>query len=118
MHLTNRKQSVQESILASAEEALKVEKKLSLHLGGYQKRSKMLQGKILEADEALRKAVYALEGFKTLAVSEEVTIQRRLDALREEVAFVSKREREAQDLYRKRQEELRVLVGDGTNGYH
>ena len=102
--------------MASADSALKLEKKLALHLGGYQKRAKMLAGKITEADEALRKAEGALSGFKTLAISEEVAIQRRLEALREEVGFVNRREREAQELFRRTREE--VLGLGGTNGYH
>jgi pre-mRNA-splicing factor CDC5/CEF1 len=116
--MSNASKSIQDSIVASAETALKLEKKLALHLGGYQKRAKMLSGKIVEADEALRKAEYALGGFKTLAISEEVAIQRRLESLREEVGFVSRREREAQELYRRTREELNGFLADGTNGYH
>jgi pre-mRNA-splicing factor CDC5/CEF1 len=42
-----------------------------------------------------------------LQISEEAAIQRRLEGLRDEVNFVSKREREAQEVYRGRLEELR-----------
>ncbi len=84
----------------------------------------MLRQKISEVSEALDKATFSLDSFKTLQISEEAAISRRLEALREEVAFVSKREREAQDLYRVRKEELTVLNAElarldgGTNGYH
>ena len=91
-----------------------MEKKLSLHLGGYQKRQKLLKDKITGAADALEKAKNALGGFKTLAISEEVAVTRRLDALREEVGFVSKREREAQDAYRRVKSELDTLRGGGT----
>lgn len=104
--------------MASAEQGAKLEKKLALHLGGYQKRQKMLKDKTGEAAEALEKARIALSGFRTLAISEDVAISRRLEALREEVGFVSRREREAQEEYRKAREELSALRGEGVNGYH
>lgn len=110
-------QNVQESIVAAAEKGNKIEKKLKLHLGGYQQRAKTLRQKILEASEALDKATTSLDSFRTLQISEEAAISRRLESLRAEVGFVSKREREAQDLYRARKEELTSLSMP-TNGYH
>lgn len=110
-------QNVQDSIVAAAEKGNKMEKKLALHLGGYQNRAKMLRQKIGEASEALGKATHSLDSFRTLQISEEAAISRRLEGLRSEVEFISKREREAQDLYRARMEELTSL-GAGTNGYH
>ncbi|KAF4342927.1 pre-mRNA-splicing factor cef-1 [Fusarium beomiforme] len=110
--------AVQDSIMASAEAGAKLEKKLSLHLGGYMKRQKMLRDKMGDASEALEKARVALAGFKTLAISEDVAIERRLSALREEVGFVNRREREAQENYRKAKEELDALMATGVNGVH
>ena len=104
--------------MATAEQGAKLEKKLALHLGGYQKRQKMLREKIAEAAAALDKATSALRGFETLAVSEDVAVDRRLAALREEVGFVSRREREAQEEYRKAKEELDGMRANGMNGYH
>jgi pre-mRNA-splicing factor CDC5/CEF1 len=96
-----------------------MEKKLALHLGGYQNRAKTLRLKIAEAAEALSKATISLDSFRTLQISEEAAISRRLEGLRAEVEFVSRKEREAQDLYRARREELSGLsVGAGTNGWH
>ncbi|KAF6801172.1 pre-mRNA splicing factor [Colletotrichum sojae] len=110
--------SIQDSIVEAAETGIKLEKKLGLHLGGYQKRQAMLKNKIGDAAEALEKATHALAGFKTLAISEEVAIQRRLGALRDEVAFVSRREREAQEAYRRARDELDALrAGDDVNGH-
>lgn len=103
--------------MAAAEKGNKSEKKLALHLGGYQQRAKTLRQKIGEAAEALSKASYSLDAFKTLQISEEVAISRRLEDLRERVGFVSKREREAQQLYKTRKEELTDLT-DGVNGFH
>ncbi|PSS16679.1 hypothetical protein M430DRAFT_140952 [Amorphotheca resinae ATCC 22711] len=109
--------NVQDSIVSAAEKGNKMEKKLALHLGGYQQRAKMLRQKVSEASEALGKATYSLDSFRTLQISEEAAIARRLEGLRSEVEFVSRREREAQDLYRARKEELTGL-SNGTNGYH
>lgn len=77
----------------------------------------MLRQKIIEASDALNKATNSLDSFKTLQISEEAAISRRLDGLRSEVEFVSRREREAQDLYKARREEL-ISLSDGINGYH
>ncbi|KAE9371176.1 hypothetical protein N431DRAFT_376611 [Stipitochalara longipes BDJ] len=109
--------NIQDSIVAAAEKGTKMEKKLTLHLGGYQNRAKILRQKIAEASEALTKATISLDSFRTLQVSEEAAISRRLEGLRSEVEFVSRREREAQDLYRARREELTSLSA-GTNGWH
>ncbi|KAN0096114.1 pre-mRNA splicing factor component domain containing protein [Hyaloscypha variabilis] len=109
--------NIQDSILATAEKGTKMEKKLTLHLGGYQNRAKILRQKIAEASEALTKATISLDSFRTLQISEEAAISRRLEGLRGEVEFVSRREREAQDLYRARKEELTSLSA-GTNGWH
>lgn len=78
----------------------------------------MLKDKISDATDALEKARNALSGFKTLAISEDVAIDRRLESLREEVMYVTKREREAQEEYRKARDELSALREDGRNGYH
>ncbi|SPQ25155.1 c23925db-dd2c-45e9-90b2-105805b7952b [Thermothielavioides terrestris] len=91
--------SALESLLASAEKGNKLEKKLALHLGGYRRRADALRARAQEAHAALEKARHALAGFRVLRASEQAALQRRLAALRAEVAFVSTREREAQELY-------------------
>lgn len=78
----------------------------------------MLRQKITEASVALEKATDTLDSFKTLQIAEEAAVGSRLEVLRDEVGFISKREREAQDLYRTRKEELNALTEVGTNGYH
>ncbi|KAL1837298.1 hypothetical protein VTJ49DRAFT_4041 [Mycothermus thermophilus] len=107
MHATL--ESTLESLLASAEKGNKLEKKLALHLGGYKNRAETLRTKIADAHVALEKARNALSGFRVLQASEEQAIQRRLGALRAEVAFLSTREREAQEMYRRVKEELEEL---------
>ena len=71
-----------------------------------------------EAAEALEKAQFALQAFKTLQISEEIAIKSRREALMEEVNFISRREREAQEMYREAKEELDGLLEGGVNGYH
>lgn len=115
LHLLTPRQDVQEAIISSAEKGSKLEKKLALHLGGYKNRGEMLRKKIGEAAEALAKAQDALSGFRTLSASEQVAIGRRLGSLREEVNFLSRREREAQELYRKNREELLGLTANGES---
>lgn len=107
---------VEDKIVADAEKGNKLEKKLALHLGGYHQRAKTLRSKIVEAGEALEKAKIGLDTFRTLQVAEEGAIPARLEKLREEVGFVSRREREAQDLFRERREELEGL--GVVNGVH
>lgn len=113
--------NVQASLLATAERGNKLEKKLALHYGGYQNRAKMLRTKIIEASAALEKSKDELDAFRTLHISEESAISRRLEKLRDDVAFVLKREREAQEIYRTRKEELDELVAGtvgAVNGWH
>ncbi|KAL3453160.1 hypothetical protein BJX65DRAFT_292912 [Aspergillus insuetus] len=107
--------NVQASLLATAEQGNKLEKKLALHYGGYQNRAKLLRTKITEAHTALEKSKDELDAFRTLQISEEAAVSRRLEKLREDVAFVMRREREAQEQYRTRKEELDELVA-GTGG--
>ncbi|KAL3467414.1 hypothetical protein BJX64DRAFT_274076 [Aspergillus heterothallicus] len=109
--------NVQASLLATAEQGNKLEKKLALHYGGYQNRAKMLRTKIIEAHTALEKSKDELDAFRTLQISEEAAVSRRLEKLREDVAFVMRREREAQEQYRSRKKELDELVAVKRRGY-
>lgn len=117
LSIANIIQNIQDSIMTDAEKGNKIEKKLAVHLGGYQQRAKTLRSKIVEAADALEKARVSLDTFRTLQIAEEAAIPRRLESLREEVNLVSKREREAQEVYRTRKEELEGL-SNGVNGYH
>ncbi|KAL8678875.1 MAG: hypothetical protein Q9186_004810 [Xanthomendoza sp. 1 TL-2023] len=110
--------TMQSSIVADAEKGNRLEKKIALLNGGYQQRAKMLRQKIVEASEALGKEKISLDTFRTLQIAEEAALPRRLEALREEYVVVQKREREAQELYRSRKEELASLSGGLVNGFH
>ena len=110
-------EEIQETMIASAEKGSKLEKKLNLHLGGYKQRAETLRKKIGETATELEKATNALHAFEIMTSSEEVAVKNRLAALRDEVSFVSRREREAQEVYRRNQEELSALRAGGANGF-
>lgn len=113
--------NVQGSLLSTAERGNQLEKKLALHYGGYQNRAKMLRNKISEASSALEKAKEELDAFRSLQIAEESALPRRLERLRDEVGFVMRREREAQEVYRSRKDELDELVAsmeEMVNGWH
>ena len=63
-----------------------------------------------EASAALDTAREGLDTAQTALVGEEAAVGRRLEGLRDEVAAVSRREREAQEAYRAQRDELDALV--------
>lgn len=69
-------------------------------------REALLIKKILEASEAIKQTQIDLSSFRTLQISETEAIPRRLGSLRTEATFVERRERDAQEVYRKRKEEI------------
>ena len=77
--------------------------------GGYLERQKRLRAKIGELGGFLDQSKLDLEVSRLALVAEEAEIASRSEGLREEVAFVAKREREAQEEYRVRKEELDEL---------
>lgn len=108
--------TLEDAITATAEKGNELEKKLAKVHGGYQNRAKMLRTKITEAAEQLEKTRISLNDSLNAQVAEDAAIARRLERLREEVGVVSRREREAQEEYRRVKEELESLPA--TNGYH
>lgn len=99
-------QHLHSTLLASASTGNALEKKLALHLGGYQSRAKTLRAKIVEAAAALEAESIKLDSCRTLQIAEEAALPRRLERLEEEVRFVKGREREAQEAFRLRRDEL------------
>ena len=75
-----------------------------------------MRQKIVEAAEALESEKIKLDTFRTLQIAEEAALPNRLEKLREEVAFVKKREIEAQELYRIRKDELDHLKASVPTG--
>lgn len=107
----------QESIIANAEHANRLEKTLARHHGGYMQRSRMLREKIAQAHAALERQRVDLDSQRSMLYAEQTAIGRRLESLRNEVSFVTRREREAQELYRSRRDELDGLQ-ERVNGVH
>ncbi|KAK5199551.1 Pre-mRNA-splicing factor cef1 [Exophiala xenobiotica] len=97
------------NLLDAAEAGNKLEKKLGLHLGGYQARQKTLKQKIMTVYSQIEEQRAQLEAFRALQIGEDGALARRLETLRDEVNFVSRREREAQEDYRAARDELREL---------
>lgn len=116
-------QFAQKDLLAAAEAGNKLEKKLSVHLGGYQARQKTLKQKIASVYQQIEGQRAQLDSFRTLQISEDGALARRLERLRDEVNFVSRREREAQEDYRAVRDELRAVEEmsaakvNGVNGH-
>lgn len=115
--LTEAFENIADSIQRSSETSLALEKKLAKHQGGYNERARKLRQKIGEAADFLAKTKLDVHVARTAQIAEEAGIGDRLERLREEVALVSRREREAQELYRARKEEVDAL-GPVVNGVH
>lgn len=94
----------------TAEKGNILEKKLSKHHGGYMARAKTLRQKIVEAADFLSRTRLDIETARTAQAAEEAGISERLEKLRTEVGLVSRLEREAQEVYRARKEELEGLT--------
>lgn len=107
--LTEAFDNIQDSITTSAEKGTALEKKLAKLHGGYMARQKTLKSKIAEAAATLEKTRLESEVARYAQVAEKAEIAERMERLREEVGFVSRREREAQEVYRLRKEELEGL---------
>lgn len=99
-------ESAQESLISLAMQNNKTEKKLAKLLGGYYQRAKMFRQKTVDASEALDQVTRSLESFQLLKYNEQSVIKTRLDQLKDEVTFISRRERLAQDMYRELTQEL------------
>ncbi|KAI7596920.1 Pre-mRNA-splicing factor [Hortaea werneckii] len=101
--------NVQDAISASAEKSAATEKRLTKHHGGYLARQKVLKTKIQQAAETLEKTRLDVEVGRAAEMAEQGAMQGRLEQLRDEVGIVSRREREAQETFRERREELEML---------
>lgn len=85
------------------------EKKLAVVLGGYQARAKKIRQKTSEAAYALDATKRALSTKQDILVLEEASVASRLEGLRGEVEAVMRRERNAQQLWKDRMDELAEL---------
>lgn len=109
--LTEAFDNAQDALAASAQRGQTLEKKLAKHHGGYLERNRRLRAKISEAAEFLEKTTLETSTARTAQVAENAALQARLESARDEVSFVRRREREAQEVYRERKAELEALGG-------
>ncbi|KAJ3041850.1 CDC5 cell division cycle 5-like protein [Rhizophlyctis rosea] len=117
-----------ETMKREAGRAKKMEAKLGITLGGYQKRSADLKKQLAEGWKEWEESSIELESFRYLKGVEEESMPVRQDRLKKEVDFLVMRERDLQDRYaaqlREREELLRSVQGlqggaaatNGTNG--
>lgn len=92
-------QEARESMSKEANKANKTEKKLTVQLGGYQVRSKVLAKRITDAFDELQTTKIDLESFSLLHVNESAAAPRRLEALKGEVERLERQERFLQERY-------------------
>jgi pre-mRNA-splicing factor CDC5/CEF1 len=90
-----------------AAKAAKAEKKLSVVLGGYLSRSEALSKRITDAFDELQKTKVDYESFSRLRTNESAVGPRRLEALKEEVEKLERRERHLQEHYSELEAERR-----------
>lgn len=107
--LTEAFDNALEDLTKYAEKTGGLEKKLGKLQGGYLARQKGLMKKVEAAAKVLVDTRLENEVGRWKLVAEEAGVAERLEGLREEVALVSRREREAQDLFRARKDELEGL---------
>lgn len=109
-------------LLPLATSASTLEKRLSLHLGGYQARAKLMRSKIVDVAEEIEKKRNELEAYRVLETAEHEQIGGisgggggdhvqggRLDRLRDEVERVCRRERMGQEIIRGLRDERREV---------
>ncbi|CAK5264076.1 unnamed protein product [Mycena citricolor] len=82
-----------------AAKANKAEKKLNVTLGGYLTRSNALSQRVTAAFDEMQQTKIEFETFSHLNTNETAAGPRRLDALKEEVEKLERRERQLQDRY-------------------
>lgn len=98
-HLRSLLPSFNDKLQLEAGKSAKLEKKMTLMLGGYQKRAKMLSEKLTEAGSALQQAQIDLATFEGLKEIEDAAIITRTEVLDEEVKRLEAIQRTGQELY-------------------
>ena len=92
---------IEAKVTSLAPQGNKLEKKLSLTLGGYQARQGTIEGKIREVTEAIEQARIDLQVYRALQAGEQVAAPERVRSLVEEVEILERREREGQERFKK-----------------
>ncbi|KAJ2489941.1 Pre-mRNA-splicing factor cef1 [Coemansia sp. RSA 2050] len=107
--------SRRELMAEEAARAGKIEKKLGVTLGGYQARSKALDGKIAEAYKAFEQAKLDSEAFGALYAAEQAIIPARIEKARAELRKVEARESHLQGEYKELIERRNALVAAASS---
>lgn len=89
--------------------------RLKKFLGGYVARHKMLKKKLETACTQLSEDRCRLRAYEDLRVAEEAGLKVRLERAREEVGFVTRREREVQEEFRLIRDELEVIRNEASS---
>ena len=100
-------------MIKQANKSAKVEKKLGVHLGGYQSRQKALTKRILDAYESRYKQQMDLASFSQLHIQESAAGPRRVQILKDEVDVLERREKLLQEKYRElssEQQEIQARI--------
>ena len=108
-------QEDRDAMAKEAAKAVKPEKKLSIQLGGYEARFKVLAKRVTDAFDETQKGSIDLQSFIQLRTDEEAAGPRRVEALRLEVEKLQRREQSLQERYRelsldKQESEARIAV--------
>ncbi|KAF7322728.1 Cell division control protein Cdc5 [Mycena chlorophos] len=100
-------ESHRETMSKDAAKAAKSEKKLSVVLGGYLSRSQALSKRLTDAFGEMQQTKVEYDSFSRLSVNEAAVGPRRLEALKEEVDKLERRERRLQERYAELEAERR-----------
>lgn len=92
-----------------AKRAAKIEKKLKVLTGGYQARAQTLVKQLTDAGEQIEQARLELSTFGFLKDKETAAIPRRLEAVSEDVARQTEREKELQDRFQEAQYQIQQM---------
>ena len=114
-----RLQKNREHMAKEAKKAGKIEKKLKVLLGGYQSRAASLIKQINDTSGQIESLRLEKSTFQRLQVQEEMAINKRICALRDDVSRQVAREKSLQERYdqlKRRKEQLDVLLKITTNG--
>lgn len=102
-------------LIKEANQANKMEKKISKLIGGYEIRSKALNERLNEKFNQLDRSQIELSSFERLEINEVGAGQRRLESIEEEVNKLMRQGREGQSTYKELLEErdrLKVSIED------
>ncbi|KAJ2391439.1 Pre-mRNA-splicing factor cef1 [Coemansia sp. RSA 2559] len=95
-----------------ASRATKIERKLGVVLGGYQARSKVLDGKIAAAFKEFEQVKVDTQAFRMLYTSEQAAIPARIEKAQDELRKVETRETHLQSEYKELLERRNALVAE------